>query len=127
MRRYTTSALVVDDVPADAERARAILSAAGHTVVAVADHAEARSLLAVIRFSVLLVAIPPGMPDPGQALAAIRDVSGPAPVVLCITQPPERFAGYARRGFAGLRCKPSEAGELLGTVHDILATMIADG
>jgi len=56
----------------------------------------------------------------------IRDVSGHALGVLCITQPPERFAGYARRGFAGLLRKPVEAGELPGMVHDILATMIAD-
>ena len=116
----TPAILVVEDDPDIRAVTCEVLRESGYHVVPAATHEAAHAALAAVRVGLVLVdTVDGGAPahDHWAALDALRAAAGAASVVIFTAHSPDRFAGHAARGFAGLLAKPFDLDELLGLVR----------
>ncbi|HET8631137.1 MAG TPA: response regulator [Thermomicrobiales bacterium] len=112
--------LVVDDEPTILDLAATIIRDAGYRVTAVGTEAAATAALAAVRYDLILLD-PLGAAsgvDPGRwaVLERVRAAGGGTPTVIFTAFPPDAFADWRARGFAGLLAKPFALDDLLAAV-----------
>lgn len=122
----TPTILVVEDDPSIAQLTSDTLGDEGYRVLTADTVEAARALLTAFRCGLVLSdtvgALSPDDATFWGGLETIRDAAHGAPVVIFSAHNPDRFAGYHRRGFAGLLPKPFDLDTLVATVRQFADT-----
>ena len=113
--------LLVEDDELVRDFTLTVLADAGYTTAVVYHHDAVPGALRRTPADLILAdSAGAGAGDVWPALDTVRSAAGTVPVLIFSAHNPDRFAGYAKRGFAGVVAKPFTLPTLLDAVRAAL-------